>query len=385
MKKTTLIFFSALLCAVYAYGQPTSRHIVAFYNVENLFHPSEDSLVRDDDFTPTGLYHWSYKKYYHKIANVAKVFLAMGQGNPPSVIGLAEIENERVLEDLCYHSPLNAYHYRYVHHDSPDRRGIDVALLYRDSCVKVLRERKVPVVFPFEPNTQNRDLLYALVRFLGGDSLHIVVNHWTSRFGGYAATIPKRNYYADVARSIVDSILTLDPDANILLMGDFNDYATDQSLEQHLRARKYTPDNLSDTLFNLMYYFVDQNNVGSHKHEDFWGCLDQMVVSRGFLFDKGNIHILDKVPHIFQALFLLVPDEKYGGTKTFRTFSGPRYIGGYADHLPVYVVVEEDAPLDNKAIDDKSRDTAEQDHQDGTGLESDGSNENSSKDADADE
>lgn len=314
-----------------------NRDIVAFYNVENTFHPSDDSLTNDDDFTPTGLYHWSYKKYYKKINNIAKVFIAMGQGKPPAVIGLAEIENEQVLKDICYHSPLQKYGYHYVHHDSPDRRGVDVALLFRDTCVRVLREHKVPVVFPFEPNTRNRDLLYVCAQFPNGDSLHFIVNHWTSRYGGYAATIPKRNYYADVSRQIADSLLGENPKANILYMGDFNDYCTDESLAKHLRAMPYRADNAADTLFNLMYYFEGMLNVGSHKHEDFWRCLDQIIVSRALLFDQNRLHIIDHVPHIFDADFLLVPDEKYGGVKTFRTFLGPRYIGGYADHLPVYV------------------------------------------------
>lgn len=341
MKRHIILSAYALLGFVYpnAIAQRDPL-MVAFYNVENLFHPSDDSLTRDDDFTPEGLYHWSYKKYNKKIANVAKVLIAMGEGSPPVLVGLAEIENEQVLKDLCYRSPLRAYGYRYVHHDSPDRRGVDVALLYRDSLVTVLREHKVPVVFPFEPQTRNRDLLYAIVRFPCGDSLHIIINHWTSRYGGYAATIPKRNYYADVARRVVDSVLSDNPASNILLMGDFNDYATDESMEKHLRARRYSPSNIEDTLFNLMYYFVTQNNVGSHKHEDFWGCLDQIIVSRGLLFDQNRLHIAGHYPHIFQAPFLLVPDEKYGGVKTYRTFLGPRYIGGYADHLPVYVLLQ---------------------------------------------
>lgn len=342
MKTKQILALCLLLCTSHLCA-PAQRDtlLVAFYNVENLFHPSDDSLTRDDDFTPTGAYHWSYGKYYKKIANVAKVLIAMGQGNPPAIVGLAEIENERVLKDLCYRSPLKTFGYRYVHHDSPDRRGVDVALLYRDSLVRILREHKVPVQFPFEPQTRNRDLLYALAQFPCGDSLHIIVNHWTSRFGGYAATIPKRNYYADVARRVVDSVLVDNPEANILLIGDFNDYATDESMEKHLRARKYSPDNIGDTLFNLMYHFVNQNNVGSHKHEDFWGCLDQIIVSRALLFDKNKLRIVQHLPHIYQAPFLLVPDEKYGGVKTNRTFLGPRYIGGFADHLPVYILLEE--------------------------------------------
>lgn len=340
MKTKIMLLMLMLGCAWWISAQPSRDSlIVAFYNVENLFHPSDDTITRDDDFTPEGLYHWSYKKYYKKIANVAKVLVAMGEGSPPALVGLAEIENEQVLKNLCYRSPLHAYGYRYVHHDSPDRRGVDVALLYRDSLVTVLREHKVPVVFPFEPKTRNRDLLYALVRLPCGDSLHLVVNHWTSRFGGYAATIPKRNHYADVARQLVDSVMRLNTFANVLLLGDFNDYATDESMVAHLRARAFAPENTEDTLFNLMYYFENQNNVGSHKHEDFWRCLDQIIVSRALLLGHSRLRIAHQRPYIFQAPFLFVPDEKYGGVKTYRTFLGPRYIGGYADHLPVYVVL----------------------------------------------
>lgn len=339
--KILLLLLCALVWSRLAAQETSDTLLVAFYNVENLFHPTNDSLTADEDFTPEGLYHWGYKRYFRKINNIAKVLIAMGKGSPPGIVGVAEIENDRVLHDLCHRSPLQRFDYRFVHHDSPDRRGVDVALLYRDSLVTVLHEEAIPVVFPFEPSTRNRDLLHVLVRLPCGDSLHIVVNHWTSRFGGYAATIPKRNYYADVARQLVDSLLFHNPQANILLMGDFNDYPTDESMEQHLRARRYKPaqHDSGDTLFNLMYHFVDQNNVGSHKHEDFWGCLDQIIVTHNMLYGSERVQIADRVPHIFDADFLFVPDEKYGGVKNYRTYSGPRYIGGYADHLPVFVKI----------------------------------------------
>ena len=337
--KILLLLVCVLSGGRLAAQEPADTLLVAFYNVENLFHPTDDSLTADDDFTPEGSYHWGYKRYYRKVSNIAKVLIAMGRGNPPAIVGVAEIENDRVLHDLCRRSPLQGFGYRFVHHDSPDRRGVDVALLYRDSLVTVLHEEAVPVVFPFEPDTRNRDLLYVLARLPCGDSLHIIVNHWTSRFGGYAATIPKRNYYADVARHLVDSILTLNPTANVLLMGDFNDYPTDESMEKHLRAQNPLKSTAfaEDTLFNLMYHFVAQNNVGSHKHEDFWGCLDQLIVTGELLNGHGRLQIANGMPHVFDEDFLLVPDEKYGGVKNYRTFLGPRYVGGFADHLPVYV------------------------------------------------
>ncbi len=341
MKRTILIALLLSGIVPQPHAQQGKQPVtVAFYNVENLFHPSKDSLKSDGDFTPDGTYHWSFYRYNKKISNIAKVLIALGAGSPPAIVGLAEIENEAVLKDLCHQSPLKRLGYRYIHYESPDSRGVDVALLYRDTCVTILDHRKIPVVFPFDTSSRNRDLLYVRANFGTPDSLHVIVNHWTSRYGGHAATIPKRNCYAVIARAFIDSILADEPSANILLMGDFNDYATDESMVSHLRAKKPDSRNTSDTLFNLMYCFEDGQNIGSHKHEDFWRCLDQIVVSHALLDETSGLHVKKRMPHIFQASFLLVPDNKYGGTKTYRTFSGPRYIGGFSDHLPVYVILE---------------------------------------------
>ena len=131
--KQKWLLICGLLWFVSSFSQPVeSTHKIMFYNVENLFHPSDDSLTLDDDFTPTGSYHWTYKKYYRKVAMIGKVIMAAGMGDPPWLVGLAEVENEKVLKDLCYNSPLRKFGYRYVHYDSPDRRGVDVAMLYRD-------------------------------------------------------------------------------------------------------------------------------------------------------------------------------------------------------------------------------------------------------------
>ena len=342
MKQKCFLICGLLWCMCGWSQSADTLHRIMFYNVENLFHPSDDSLKADDDFTPTGSYHWTYKKYYRKITMIGKVIVAAGMGDPPWLVGLAEIENERVLKDLCYNSPLRNYRYRFVHYDSPDRRGVDVALLYRDSCVQILRSRKIPVVFPFDTFARNRDLLYAVVLFPSGDSLHVLVNHWTSRYGGYAATVPKRNYYATVVRRFVDSLLEENHRAKILITGDFNDYATDESMTEYLRAREYGARLPRDSLYNLMLPFTRQSLHGSHKHEDFWGCLDQFIVSDAWLTDSCGVRQIGDA-QIFDADFLLVDDEKYGGKKNYRTFLGPRYIGGFADHLPVYVTFRDDA------------------------------------------
>ena len=289
-------------------------------------------------FTPTGLYHWTYGKYTRKINDIGKVLLALNGWEPPDIMGLAEVECAAVLKKLCYDSPLKRYRYRFVHFESPDRRGVDVALLYRAGRVRILRSYAIPVVFPFDTSARNRDILYAVAQFPNGDSLHLFINHWTSRYGGYAPTIPKRNHYASIVRHNADSLLQENAHAHILISGDFNDYLTDESIREVLRTGDIdNPQHHDYTLFDLMYRFLRMQNVGTHKHEDFWGCLDQIIVSPALLDESNSLHIVGRKAHIFKADFMVEPDEKYDGYKVFRTYSGPRYIGGYADHLPVFV------------------------------------------------
>ncbi|MBP5649898.1 MAG: endonuclease [Bacteroidales bacterium] len=311
--------------------------LISFYNVENLYDPDNDSLFRDDDFTPEGSYHWTYGKYVKKVNNIAKVLIAMGEGEPPDIAAMAEVENDRVFQRFCYHSPLRKFNYSYVHFDAPYLRGVETGLLYRKDRLRIVHQEPIAVIFPFESATKNRDILYVVAETLQGDSLHLFVNHWTSRYGGYGATVPKRNYYAQVLRHRVDSLLMLNPAAKIIIMGDFNDYPIDESVCKTLAACDIAKTDTA-SLYNLMYRFLKMNNIGTHKHEDFWGCLDQIIVSPALLDSTvSGMHIENGEAHIFKEDFMVEPDEKYGGYKVFRTFLGPRYIGGYGDHLPVYI------------------------------------------------
>jgi endonuclease/exonuclease/phosphatase family metal-dependent hydrolase len=311
--------------------------LISFYNVENLYDLDNDSLFRDDDFTPEGSYHWTYGKYVKKVNNIAKVLIAMGEGEPPDIAAMAEVENDRVFQRFCYHSPLRKFNYSYVHFDAPYLRGVETGLLYRKDRLRIVHQEPIAVIFPFESATKNRDILYVVAETLQGDSLHLFINHWTSRYGGYGATVPKRNYYAQVLRHRVDSLLMLNPAAKIIIMGDFNDYPTDESVCKTLAACDIAKTDTA-SLYNLMYRFLKMNNIGTHKHEDFWGCLDQIIVSPALLDSTvSGMHIENGEAHIFKEDFMVEPDEKYGGYKVFRTFLGPRYIGGYGDHLPVYI------------------------------------------------
>jgi len=338
MKKFSLHFFLlSAFCILHfpLFSQSDStRYCIAFYNVENLFDPENDPKKNDDAFTPSGFYHWTYKRFYKKLNDIAKVFLSINAWNPPDIIGMAEIENANVLNKLCYATGLKAYHYRFVHYDSPDARGIEVGLLYRNDRISILESYPVSVVFPFEPHTKNRDILYVKA-LIPEDTLHLFVNHWTSRFGGYGATIPKRNWYAQLLRVKVDSLLSINKNANIILMGDFNDYPTDESIVTYLQAKQYKNEESEGSLFNLMLPLIG----GTHKTQEFWGCLDQFMVSKPLLSSQNNWQIENGKAIIFDAPFLLVDDEKYGGVKTFRTYLGPKYLGGFADHLPIKISI----------------------------------------------
>ena len=331
-----LILLPLLLLFSSAFSQSdTVFRTVCFYNVENLFHPEKDSLTHDEAFTPNGSYRWTYKRYYKKVNQIAKTFLALNQGYPPEIIGLAEIENEKVLRQLCFYSPLKLFNYGYVHYDSPDSRGIDVALLYRKDIVTMIHQEAIGITFPFEPNSKNRDILYVVFHFSEKDTIHLFVNHWTSRFGGYAATIPKRNYYAQCLKNRADSLNRCCSNPYIIIVGDFNDYPHNESLSTILQAKSIS-EKENASLVNLMSEYDKAGKVGSHKHEDFWGCLDQIIVSANLL-SNNKISVYQSKACIMDAPFLLIEDSKYGGYKPFRTYLGLKYLGGFSDHLPVFV------------------------------------------------
>jgi predicted extracellular nuclease len=337
--KTVIYFLCSITSILTIQGQPEIKTIcVAFYNVENYFDPENDSLKNDDSFTFEGLNRWTYSKMVHKRDQIAKVILALNGWSPPDVVGLAEVENEKVIKNLCLQTGLKKYKYNYIHYDSPDLRGIEVAFIYRMDRVNILESHAIPILFPFDTTSKNRDILYVKAQMSNQDSIHFFINHWTSRYGGFGATVKKRNHYAYILRQKVDSILKNEPNAAIIIMGDFNDYPSDESLNNILYAREVPGE--SSNLVNLMYKYNAVQNIGSHKNEEFWGCLDQIIVSTVFFEEGGRFEIDRLENNIFQDHFLLVPDEKYGGVKTFRTYEGVRYKGGFSDHLPVYVRIK---------------------------------------------
>jgi len=312
---------------------------VVFYNVENLFFPENDSTTRDDDFTKNGLKRWSYFRYQQKLNNIYKVMMAVGGWEPPAVVGFCELEHRKVLEDLINKTPLKKFGYKVVYEESPDRRGIDVGFIYRPSKFKYIEHEAIQVDFPFDENLKTRDVLHVRGQVLGKDTLDVFVNHWPSRWGGQAKSEPKRVYVASLLRQKIDALYQINPNVKVIVMGDMNDYSNNRSLIEVLKAKGTVEAVEKGDLYNYMDGLSKNWQLGSHKYQGHWGTLDHIIVSEPLLNDqrRGFLKAAKDGAHIFAARFLLEEDTKHLGLQPFRTYAGPRFIGGFSDHLPIYI------------------------------------------------
>lgn len=324
---------------------------VMFYNLENLFDPDNDTLTNDDEFTPEGIRHYSKTRMYRKINNIARVVLAVGQGNLPAIIGVCEVENRNVLEKLVRYSPLQKFGYRIVHYDSPDPRGIDVALLYRPELYMVCYSRPVPVSFDSLGLRRTRDILYVKGILPGGDTLHCFVNHWPSRYGGVQSTIVRRRQAAQVVRRLTDSVCQSQPSAMYIVMGDLNDDPDDPSVKEELQARfpeeVATAGDWSCNIINLMWECMKPGSEGTLKYGNQWNVFDQMMVPASMVTGSASWQVKDKRAGVLRDDFLFEPDETWGGHRLFRTYIGMKYTGGYSDHLPVFLELVRENKKDN--------------------------------------
>jgi hypothetical protein len=309
---------------------------VGFYNLENFFDVFTDSLSDYNEFTPQGDQHWDYNRFQTKRNNTFKTILAMGEGEPPALMGFCEVENDVVLRELIYKTPLKNFDYQYINYPSPDRRGIDVALIYRKQILTLLDSRPIRINDPEDPTFKTRDILYACF-LTGTDTIHFFINHWPSRYSGTLATFEKRVLVAGVLKHQTDSILVQNPHSKVIIMGDFNDCAEDFSMRESLMALPIGSETCDNCLINLFCRDSELGFEGTLKHEQLWQIFDQIIVSGYMLSDTNGIHYQQGSARIFSPQFLLTQDEKYSGLKTYRTYLGPKYIGGYSDHLPVYI------------------------------------------------
>ena len=309
---------------------------VCFYNVENLFDTEDDSLIIDEEFLPEAEKGWDEFRYRTKITQIAKNILALGGNRAPAVVGLCEIENRRVLNDLVNHELLEKQEYVIVHYDSPDARGIDVALLYRKADLRLLDSRPLRLNNPSDPDWKSRDILQA--KFYSHnlkDTLFFWVNHWPSRRGGEEASRPLRLLAANRLKASMDSIQQFGKDQNFIVMGDLNDGVGDASLVDGLGVKD--PNEASGLeLVDLMSLL--RKDLGTHKYRGEWAYLDHLIINQALL--HGTYKLGCSGAMVFRAHWLLEADERYTGSYPFRTYSGPRYLGGFSDHLPIYLDIK---------------------------------------------
>jgi len=295
------------------------------YNVENLYDYYDDSLTLDDEFLPNQGRFWTKARYSIKQEQLAQVIMAIGGWEAPGIIGLCEIENRYVLETLIRFTALKTAQYEIVHKDSPDSRGIDVALLYRREKFELLDFDFIPISFPFDQESTTRDILYAQGLMQNGDTLHLFVNHWPSKYGGEFETLAKRFYAAEVLKQKMDSLRLLNSQSLIIAMGDFNDEPSSEALKHFHQDPAY------DNLMNGI-----TANLGTHSFENRWSKLDQFIVTSTLLSQKAKSRILPYSVKIFDLPFLL-KEGALGNMRPFRTYQGPAYLGGFSDHLPIFL------------------------------------------------
>lgn len=329
-----LVYCAAVAMSVAtAAGQP---FVVMEYNVENFFDCRHDSLKNDYEFLPDSPRGWTFSKFSKKAENIARVILSASGDNVPDIVGLCEVENEFCAETLVKYSPLREAGYEYVMTDSPDERGIDVLLLYQPYTFRLLTKKSFSIPTHALGGRPTRDILHVSGRIVSGDTLDLFLVHFPSRSGGWKKTEPYRLMAAGYLKSASDSIMKHRCKANIVIMGDFNDYPYNKSLTEVMRAVKPEGEPDVGTLYNMMAGRAE----GTYKYRGEWGILDQMIVNGRLLMKHNSINTDYSKACIFNRPFLLEEDDKYGGDKPFRTYNGMRYHGGYSDHLPIILELE---------------------------------------------
>ena len=313
--------------------------LIMSYNVENLFDTIDAPGFNDAEFTPASNKNWNTEKYSKKLEDLSKVISSVNEKKLPDIIGLVEVENRIVLNDLLKTPALKDNGYAVVHEESPDQRGIDVALLYKKSAFKYEGHMKIPVVFPFDSTEKTRDILYVYGKANDGKSIHFFVNHWSSRIGGERETESKRMYCAVSLRRNIDMLLSKDSNARIVIMGDFNDEPTNRSIMGVLQASNKRKNVSVGEFYNLMYDKHNLSPEGSYFFKGNWNMLDQIMVSHTLLNVSSGFGCKYDSGQVFKQDWMLYK-AKNGDLSPNRTYGGENYYGGISDHLPVYLMLE---------------------------------------------
>lgn len=342
MKKLLLatVFFALLI----SFSSAQKPYKVVFYNLENFFDTINDPEVRDDEFTPEGPKKWNSAKYYKKLENVERVFFDIAAINEdyPVVIGVSEVENRNVLEDIVATRKMVPGNYRISHFDSPEARGVDVAFLYRPDVFKMEGEKAVRTVIPSLPNFKTRDIL-TMWGTIDEEPFFFMVAHWPSRLGGREASEFKRIAVAEQMRSIADSVRKANPATKVVMMGDFNDDPIDKSMTQGLGAKLKMKDLQEGDLYNPFGDML-KAGYGSLAYGDAWNIFDNIVVSDNLAKGSTGKLKLQQAPkskfygNIFKQHYMVQKEGQYKGYP-LRTYVGNNFQGGFSDHFPTYIYI----------------------------------------------
>ena len=311
---------------------------IGFWNVENLYDTLNDKWKNDEDFTPEGMNRWSGQRYRTKIDHLATVISEMAADITPdglAILGLCEVENKSVVQDLVSSPQLKKRNYQFVHIEGPDIRGVDPAFIYNPVYFKIKKAVSYRIKLVTDSTHKTRDILVVSGFFLG-EALTVLVNHWPSRRGGEMLSRENRNAAAKVARHIADSITSTDPSAKILIMGDLNDDPVNESVKKHIGTYADIKLANDDLYFNPMERPYKQG-IGTLAWQDSWNLFDQILLNRNWLPHKYESWQYYTV-RIFNKEYL---KADYGNFKgyPFRTYSGGSYTGGYSDHFAAYIII----------------------------------------------
>lgn len=310
---------------------------VGFYNFENLFDTEDDPNIRDEEFTPEGRRRWTNELYQDKLKNLSRVISELGTELTPdglAILGICEIENRKVLEDFVKQPAVAERNYQIIHYDSPDERGIDVALIYQSKYFEVTKSTPIPLMIYNDDGERNftRDVLHVEGK-LDGEPLHVLVNHWPSRSGGEKRSQPGRNAAALICKEVKDSLRKIDPQVKIIVMGDLNDDPTSPSVKQVLSCKYNKKDVRRGDFYNPMHQYF-KKGFGTTAWRDAWSLFDQVIVSSGLMTKRQAGYRFYKAV-VYNKPYLIQKKGRYKGYP-FRTFDFDNYMAGYSDHLPVY-------------------------------------------------
>jgi len=329
--------FAFINCQISAQSNLCNKNLlIAFYNTENLFDTIHDQSKLDIEFTPDGNKKWTSERYLTKIQNISKVISSYDSKKLPDIVGLCEIENRKVVNDLINSNNLKKGKYSIIHHESPDIRGIDVALIYKKTNLNLISEKNYPVTLTNDARFKTRDILYAKFYVKGAkDTLHIFVNHWPSRLGGEEKSRNKRAAAAMVVKHLTDSLSKLNFKVKLLIMGDLNDEPLDFSVKEVLKAGRTDTLINSNSLYDLCLK-EQLNHEGSYYYwaENKWNMIDNMIVNGNLLYAANGLKINKTQIIIFKPDWVLTADKK-GGNIPFKTY-GKGYTGGFSDHLSIF-------------------------------------------------